>query len=40
MSLLDERTPLYEEVATWAIDTDGLAVDEVVAAVVSAVEAT
>jgi shikimate kinase len=40
MSLLDERTPLYEEVATWTIDTDGLAVDEVVAAVVSAVEAT
>lgn len=38
MSLLDERTPLYEEVATWVVDTDGLAVDDVVAAVASAVE--
>ena len=40
MTLLDERTPLYEEVATWVVDTDGLAVDDVVAAVVSAVETT
>jgi hypothetical protein len=38
MALLDERTPLYEEVATWAIDTDGLGVDDVVAAVASSVE--
>ncbi len=38
MALLDERTPLYEEVATWVVDTDGLAVDDVVAAVASAVE--
>lgn len=38
MALLDERTPLYEEVATWTIDTDGLAVDDVVAAVASSVE--
>ncbi len=40
MTLLDERTPLYEEVATWVVDTDGLAVDDVVSAVVSAVETT
>jgi shikimate kinase len=39
MSLLDERTPLYEEVATWIIDTDGRSIDEVVEAVGSAVEA-
>jgi shikimate kinase len=40
MSLLDERTPLYEEVASWTVDTDGRTVDEVVAAVSEAVEAS
>lgn len=40
MSLLDERTPLYEEVASWTVDTDGRTVDEVVAAVADAVEAS
>ncbi len=39
MTLLDERTPLYEEVATWTIDTDGRSVDDVVESVVAAVEA-
>lgn len=39
MTLLDERTPLYEEVATWSVDTDGRTADEVVDAVVAAVEA-
>ena len=39
MALLDERTPLYEEVATWSVDTDGRSADEVVDAVVAAVEA-
>lgn len=39
MALLDERTPLYEEVATWSVDTDGRTADEVVDAVVAAVEA-
>lgn len=38
MTLLDERTPLYEEVATWTVDTDGRGVDDVVAAVAAAVE--
>lgn len=38
MALLDERTPLYEEVATWTVDTDGLSVDQVVDAVARAVE--
>ncbi len=38
MTLLDERTPLYEEVASWTVDTDGRTVDEVVAAVAEAVE--
>ena len=40
MTLLDERTPLYEEVAAWTVDTDGRTVDEVVAAVADAVEAS
>jgi len=40
MTLLDERTPLYEEVATWSIDTDGRTIDEVVEAVAVAVEAS
>jgi shikimate kinase len=39
MTLLDERTPLYDEAATWVIDTDGRSVDEVVDALVDAVEA-
>lgn len=39
MALLDERTPLYDEVATWSVDTDGRTADEVVDAVVAAVEA-
>lgn len=38
LALLDERTPLYEEVATWTVDTDGRSVDEVVDAVADAVE--
>lgn len=37
ITLLDERTPLYEDVATWVIDTDGRTVDEVVDAVAEAV---
>lgn len=40
MALLDERTPLYEEVATWSVDTDGRSADEVVDAVAAAVEAS
>lgn len=40
IALLDARTPLYEEVATWTIDTDGRTVDEVVDAVAAAVEAS
>ena len=40
MALLDERTPLYQEVATWIVDTDGRSADEVVDAVADAVEAT
>ena len=28
--LIDERTPVYESVATHVVDTDGLAIDEVV----------
>ena len=39
MALLDERTPLYEEVATWSVDTDGRTADEVVDAVAAAVGA-
>jgi shikimate kinase len=38
IALLDERTPLYDEVATWTVDTDGRTADEVVEAVVAAVE--
>jgi len=30
MKLLDERTPLYEEVATWTVDTDGRDIDAIV----------
>ena len=30
MRLLDERTPLYEEVATWTVDTDGRPLDAIV----------
>ncbi len=36
--LIDERTPVYESVATDVVDTDGLSVREVVEAVRSAVE--
>jgi shikimate kinase len=37
-TLLDERTPLYAEVATWTVDTDGRPIDEVVDAVIEEVE--
>lgn len=40
IALLDERTPLYDEVATWTVDTDGRTVDEVVDAVAASVEAS
>lgn len=40
ITLLDERTPLYEHVATWTVDTDGRTVDEVVEAVAAQVEAS
>jgi shikimate kinase len=36
--LIDERTPIYESVATYVVDTDGLGIDEVVERVRSAVE--
>ena len=36
--LIDERTPVYEAVATHVVDTDGLALDEVVERVRSVVE--
>jgi shikimate kinase len=36
--LIDERTPVYESVATHIVDTDGLEVDEVVAQVLALVE--
>ena len=39
MSLLEQRTPLYEEVATDVIDTDGLSVDAVAHAVVASLRA-
>ena len=35
--LMDERTPVYESLAVRTVDTDGLTVDEVVAAVEEAV---
>ncbi|MGI9196416.1 MAG: shikimate kinase [Candidatus Nanopelagicales bacterium] len=38
MSLLDQRTPLYEEVATDSVDTDGTSVDDVAQRVVSLLE--
>jgi shikimate kinase len=37
--LIDERTPLYESVATLVVDTDGLGVDEVVEQAAGLVEA-
>ncbi|MEK9809522.1 MAG: shikimate kinase [Candidatus Nanopelagicales bacterium] len=37
LRLLDERTPLYEEVATWTVDTDGRSLDEVAADVMAIV---
>ncbi len=36
--LIDERTPVYEAVATDVVDTDGVTLDEVVARVRAAVE--
>jgi len=36
--LIDERTPVYESVATHVVDTDGLGIDEVVDRVTAAVE--
>ncbi|MCW2829062.1 MAG: shikimate kinase [Marmoricola sp.] len=36
--LIDERTPVYESVATHVVDTDGLEIDEVVEQVRTAVE--
>ncbi len=35
LRLLDERTPLYDEVATWTVDTDGRSLDEVAADVLT-----
>ncbi len=37
-ALIDERTPVYESVATHVVDTDGLGIDEVVAQVVATVQ--
>ena len=37
--LIDERRPVYESVASYVVDTDGLSVDEVVRSVLQAVEA-
>lgn len=37
--LLDERRPLYDEVATWTVETDGREVDEVLAEVLGHVRA-
>jgi len=37
--LIDERTPVYESVATVVVDTDGLGIDEVVERVMAAVDA-
>ena len=39
MGLLDQRTPLYEEVATDVIDTDGLSVDAVAQSVLESLRA-
>jgi shikimate kinase len=36
-ALLDERTPVYESVATVTVDTDGRSPDQVAAAVLEAV---
>ncbi len=36
--LLDERTPLYEEVATWIVDTDHRSIEEAVSEVVGLVQ--
>ncbi len=36
--LIDERTPVYESVATHVVDTDGLEVDEVVARVAALID--
>ncbi len=37
--LIDERTPIYESLATEVVETDGLTVDEVVGQVTSVIEA-
>lgn len=37
-ALLDERTPIYESVATHTVDTDGRTADEVAAAVLALLE--
>ena len=39
MSLLEQRTPLYEEVATDVVDTDGLSVDAVAQSVLDSLRA-
>lgn len=36
--LIDERTPVYESVATHVVDTDGLDLDQVVAGVAEAIQ--
>jgi shikimate kinase len=38
--LLDQRRPLYEEVAAYTVDTDGIAAQQVAAAVVAALSGT
>jgi shikimate kinase len=38
--LIDERTPVYESVATHVVDTDGLGIDAVVEEVLRTVEDT
>ena len=39
-TLLDERTPIYESVATLVVDTDGRTPDEVAAEIVAALPRT
>lgn len=36
--LLDERTPLYESVATWTVETDGVSAEQVAARLVALVQ--
>lgn len=40
ITLLDERTPMYADVATWTVDTDGLTVEQVVEEAARVVEAS